>query len=436
MERDSNQLRRAANQRRGGIARIGFARTDGIRFLTGTLALLCLQCAGTSTAQVPQSPWGGYAVSAAVPYQPSVLAPTCVPPSNLSPATCAPIVTVDQAPLPGAIPNVSTPAAQTLAGPVVIGPAPGSGTDGNQVWQSYPAPGGVVPAGNPALPLQDPIYPPTPEPVDSKSLIPPGSRDGVFQKVNFTATYLPQLESDSLGWTDLGGDVVFGLPLITRETPLVITPSYEAHLLDRPANLDLPPRLHDIAVEFHHFRRIAENWIADIAVTPGLYADDHSFDRSDAVRITGRGLAIYESSPFTKWVMGVAYLDGAGWEIVPVGGVVYEPNDDVSYELVFPRPKISWRLPSSPVPGIDERWFYVGAEFGSGIWAIEYSDGTPDVFVSRDYRVLIGYERKIIGGLSRRIEAGYVFKREIELESMPNDINLDDTLMVRVGLTY
>ena len=100
------------------------------------------------------------------------------------------------------------------------------------------------------------------------------------------------MEDDGLGWTDLRGEVVFGLPFFTRETPIVITPSYEAHFLNRPAGLDLPSRLHDLAIDFHHFRRIGNHWIADFAITPGLYADDHSLDTNEAFRINGRAVAV------------------------------------------------------------------------------------------------------------------------------------------------
>jgi len=336
--------------------------------------------------------------------------------------------------------------AYTLPGQVALPPQTVVDPNTGQIWQTYPGqggamPGGIVPGGvapgtSPAFPMQEPIYPPTPTPGGPESLLPPGTRDGVFQEVNFTTTWLPQLDNDSFGWTDVRTDVVLGLPFFTRETPIVITPAYELHFLDRPLGLDLPPRLNDLTIDFHHFRRIGDHWIADFAVMPGLFADDHSFDSSDAFRVNGRGLAIYEPSPEWKWILGVTYVDGGWSKVVPVAGFVYEPSDDVEYRLVFPSPKISWRLPQSPVPGQDEYWFYVEAEFANAIWAFEQTDGTPDVFAWRDYRVLMGLERKIIGGLSHRVEIGYVFHRQFKLASSPGDVDVDDTLMLRAGLTY
>jgi hypothetical protein len=52
------------------------------------------------------------------------------------------------------------------------------------------------------------------------------------------------------------------------------------HILDRPIGFDLPPKLHDAAIDFHVFRVFGNHWIGDLAVQPGLFADDHSFDSS------------------------------------------------------------------------------------------------------------------------------------------------------------
>ena len=61
---------------------------------------------------------------------------------------------------------------------------------------------------------------------------------------------------------------------------------------------------------------------------------------------------------------------------------------------------------------------------------------TQDLLTYRDFRVLVGYQRKIIGGLSRRFEVGYVFGRELEFDSATPDVSLDDSLFLRAGLTY
>jgi hypothetical protein len=314
-------------------------------------------------------------------------------------------------------------AAYTLQGPVALPPEAGALTNAAPTWQPYVE--GGTPWGAPPFAAQEPLFPqalssglrPLPRPADA--------RDGVFQKAKFTATWIPQLDDDSLGWTDLRSEIVLGLPFFTRETPILITPSYELHFVQSPSGIDLSPRLHDLVIDFNHYRRVTDNWIANIAVAPGFYTDDHSFDSDDALRINGRAVAVYDPTPEWKGLLGVAYLHG-GWDkIVPIAGVVYEPNDDVKYEFVYPRPRVAWRLPNSPVPGRDEYWFYVLGEFQNAIWAFEQTGGSPDTFASRDWRLILGLERKIIGGLSHRVEIGYVFNREFKLASNGSDVDLD-----------
>ena len=307
----------------------------------------------------------------------------------------------------------------TLPGPVALPPEPGA-----------------VQFGSQAIAPQEPFFPDAPSSGLRPLPRPADARDGVFQKAKFTGTWIPQLDDDGLGWTDLRSEIVFGLPFFTRETPILITPSYELHFVESPTGIDLPPRLHDLVIDFNHFRRVTDNWIANIAVSPGYYTDDHSFDSDDALRINGRAVAVYDPTPEWKGLLGVAYLNG-GWDkIVPIAGVVYEPNDDVKYEFVYPRPRVAWRLPNSPVPGRDEFWFYVLGEFQNAIWAFEQEDGTPDMFASRDWRLILGLERKIIGGLSHRVEIGYVFNREIKLASDGSDIDVEDSLLLRAGIVY
>ena len=282
----------------------------------------------------------------------------------------------------------------------------------------------------------DPYYGQGSPQTDDSSTLPPGTRNGVFQKVDFTAAYLPRLGNDNLGMTDLELDVVFGVPFFTRESPLVITPFYNLHYLDGPNSPDVPPRVSDAAIELRHFRKLGQNWLVNVDITFGEYADDHSWDSGDAFRLTGSGAVVYEWTPAWKWVLGAAYVGRLNTKILPIAGLIYKPNDDIDYELIFPAPKMSWRLPATSIPGRDELWFYVAGEFGGGIWAVQRTNGTNDELDITDWRIYMGLERRIIGGLTSRVELGYVFSRKLQYASMPHEQSLGDTLMLRAGFTY
>ena len=79
----------------------------------------------------------------------------------------------------------------------------------------------------------------------------------------------------------------------------------------------------------------------------------------------------------------------------------------------------------------------VQVEYGNSAWAFQQDDGTPDVLASRDFRLIFGWERKIVGGIFHKVEVGYVFGRDIKVASLGNnDISLDSTVLLRAGVSY
>jgi len=364
------------------IAKCGMA---AVRFLCG-LSILTLELANAvaqpSFAQ-PQASYGGQLVQELVPYQPNVVFSS--PPQDQTP------LYLDQCP------EFCAPADVYANQPVIL---------------QQPTPGAA-------------------------SQLPPGTRNGLFQKLFFTGTYLPQLDDDSLGFSDLEAGIVFGMPFFRVTAPLLITPRFQVRYLDRPAAPDLPARVYDADITFRHLRKFGDGpWAMNVAVTLGYYSDFESSD-ADAFRVTGEALTVYESSPATQWIFGVVYLNREDISIIPAVGVIYKPTPGVVYRATLPRPRIAWRLPGSSLGSGNERWAYVAGEFGGGLWSIERpATLTQDLLTYRDFRVLLGIEQKITGGLSHRLEAGYVFGRELEFTSATPDVRLDDSLFVRVGLTY
>ncbi len=273
-------------------------------------------------------------------------------------------------------------------------------------------------------------------PARSRSM--PERRKSLFQKAFASGTYIPQFESDSLGFGDLEAGVVLGIPFFRVSAPLLITPRFAVHYLDRPAGLDLPSEVYDAEVSFRHLRKFGDGpWAMNAAVTLGHYSDFEASD-ADAFRVTGQAFAVYESSPATKWVMGVVYLNRRGLSVIPAVGFIYEPYPDIKFDAIMPRPRVSWRLPDGFLGTRAERWAYVGGEFGGGIWSIDRSATVgQDLLTYNDFRLLVGIEKKApLGAINHRLEFGYVFGRELEFSSATPDFRLDDSLFLRAGLSY
>ena len=278
------------------------------------------------------------------------------------------------------------------------------------------------------------VAPATPPP-DEPSL-PPGVRNGVFQKALFDATWLAPGRNKGMGSTDLQLQAIFALPCPTRDSPLVITPGFAVHYLEGPKNVDLPPRLHEGYAQFRWLSQVSPKLGLDLAITPGVFSD---FDQqsSEAFRLTGHGATAWTWTETAKIVLGAAYLDRPDIGVLPIGGLIWTPSEDVKFDLVFPHPKISRRVYWGGEYDNDvQDWAYVAGEFAGDAWAIRRNDGSDDVVVLSDYRFILGLERNVIGGLNSRVEIGYVFSRRIRYSDGTPDFRPTDTVMLRGGVTY
>jgi hypothetical protein len=312
--------------------------------------------------------------------------------------------------LPAVLPEEPSPPGQLVSHP----------DSSSQILQS-PGDGDVAPA--------------TPAPDQPR--LPPGVRNGVFQKILFDATWLAPGGVNGMGVNDLQLQTIFALPCPTINSPLVITPGFDVQYLQGPQNADLPPRLYDSYVDFRWLSQVTPTLGLDLAITPGVFSDFEQ-DSSKAFRLPAHAAAAWTWNETTKLVVGAAYLDRPDIEVIPIGGVIWTPRDDLKFDLIFPHPKISRRVLYWN-DGSDKNlqdWVYVAGEFNGDAWAIRRSDGSDDQVVLSDYRLVLGIERRVIGGLSSRVEVGYVFGRRIRYSSNTPDFRPTDTVMLRGGLTY
>ena len=258
----------------------------------------------------------------------------------------------------------------------------------------------------------------------------------MFQKLIFDGQWLPRGGRDGLGLSSLELKTILALPVPSRDYPLIITPGFAVHYFDGPAGPDVPPRLYDAYTQFRWMRRLGPRWGIDLAVTPGVFSDFHQ-STDDNLRVTGHGIAAWTYTPELKFVLGAAYVDRMSTDVLPVCGLIWTPHDDVKFELVFPSPRIARRIYTFGAWADDvQDWLYLAGEFGGGIWAIEREGGAVDKVDYTDFRVILGLERKVIGGLDGRLEVGYVFGREIRYASGTPGLEPPDTFMLRGGVTY
>lgn len=213
--------------------------------------------------------------------------------------------------------------------------------------------------------------------------------------------------------------------------PVVITPGAGLHLWSGPIGLDLPPRVYDLYldVSWRFFNR--EWWGIAGGITPGFYGDFVRMD-GDVFQLTGWLLGDWTLSEQWSIVAGLAYVRQLDSQLVPVGGATWRPTPDSRFDFIFPRPRIARRLFQN-----DERdlWVYVAGVFGGGAWAVDDGAGANVLVQYSDLRLITGIEIARTSGRITTIELGYVFARDITVDST-SLASPGDTLLLQGAVAF
>tara|TARA_R110002072_G_scaffold295170_1_gene465921 strand:+ start:40503 stop:41759 length:1257 start_codon:yes stop_codon:yes gene_type:complete len=247
--------------------------------------------------------------------------------------------------------------------------------------------------------------------------------------------------SDGIGFFSLTGDApAWEFDLNSDKEGLEVDFGSGIHFVDGPghAGSDLPPRLFDI---FWNTRFKAETdygFGIDANFKMGLFTDFEDSVR-EGWRFPGRVLAYADlwnsSNEVGRFVAGFEYLDLEQTEILPAGGVIFEPNPDTRIDLYFPRPQIRFRVDQEES---GDQWLYFRGEYHGSAWAIERDSGNADVVSLTEYRASIGLESipSDKEESSSFLEVGFLFNRDLEYRSGIGNFQPGDTIVIRLGSRY
>ena len=299
-------------------------------------------------------------------------------------------------------------------------------------WDPYATPGIEAPALFP----QDPTLPNLPP-----STFGPGggfaTAQRFLQEVRLDYQWLVGNGADEFGVNDIGASATFAFPFFyNQQNPLLVTPGFGLHLFQgpqRPPPQDLPGSVYDAYLDAAWNPQLVPEVGADLAVRVGVYTDFSTFDK-DSIRLTGHGYGVLSFSPSFKIKAGVIYLDRVKVKILPAGGIIWTPNPDVRFDILFPNPRLARRLGTS---GNTDWWLYFRGEYGDGAWTIKHADDTFDRIDYNDIRIALGLEFRGLRGTTGHFEVGGSFDREIVYHDSPNHtFRPNSTVFLGGGVTY
>ncbi len=258
-------------------------------------------------------------------------------------------------------------------------------------------------------------------------------KTGFFQKLALHTAWFNRSGDDGLGLVETELFLTVAVPLPSRDYPMLITPGFDFALLDGPTTPELPSKLYSTYIDFMWLPKLADRWLGILALAPGFYSDFDAM-QNDAFRLKAKALVRYDWVPERVQVLlGILYLNRNDVNWLPAGGVIWDPNDDVHVELVFPRPRLGYRFTTT---GLFEDWVYLAGEFGGDTWSVRRGPDLFDMVTYVDWRIFLGVERRRPGGGAHRIEVGYVFGREVQFDLPTPDFTPADTFMIRAGLDF
>jgi hypothetical protein len=316
--------------------------------------------------------------------------------------------------------------------PVVTAPPtglPNSAVLPPATWDPYGSPG-VQPA---PLMSQDPYLQGAPPSV-------PLTFNNVFkfrQDIRFDYLWMVGNSPQQFGFNEVDLSATFAFPVFSRQqNPLLITPGMTVYFLSSPPQGG-PNELYDVFLDAAWNPRVNEWFSAELGFRVGVYSDFNEVVEQ-SIRYTGHGLAVLAFSPSVQIKAGVVYLDRVYIKMLPAGGIVWTPNKDVRFDILFPNPKLSRRITTY---GTTDWWLYLRGEYGGDSWTITSAalTGTNQVIKVdyNDIRVALGTEFIRRGGLSGQIEIGCAFNREIRPFPTGDPFMVPDTTaFLHAGLNF
>ncbi|MCA9066157.1 MAG: hypothetical protein KDA96_23980 [Planctomycetaceae bacterium] len=237
-------------------------------------------------------------------------------------------------------------------------------------------------------------------------------------------------EQNSLAWVPNSGEDLSWLdwqtdPYIRRDSSGGLTGAMNVHWIGGPLTPDIPSRVYDFSIGLQVRNSFSPIMSYDLATSVGVFSDFEGSAR-EGVRFPSHAVGMLHVNRNLDVVFGVDYLDRDDISLLPVAGVSVRNliTDRLRMDLVFPRPRIDFRLS-------DHNRVYLAGQLGGGTWDMEYPDETDDVVTYRDYRLLLGFESADSSGSLSALEFGYAFSRRMELRTLPAPLDFGDAFVIQ-----
>lgn len=210
-----------------------------------------------------------------------------------------------------------------------------------------------------------------------------------------------------------------------------LAPSARLQLWSNPTGGNMPSKTFEAALGIGVRPQFTQDFGADVWVQVGLANSSCKLYR-DSWFIRGRGLGTLRINENIQAVGGVIYYNRNKINLLPSGGVVWQPNDVNLWYFVFPNPKFSHFIKK-----VNETdwWVYIQGDIGGGSWFMTDDDISQTVDYN-DYRVGLGLTFSTSCGLAGSVEVGGAFARQIYSRHEGKVFDPKSSVYLKAGVMY
>jgi len=151
-------------------------------------------------------------------------------------------------------------------------------------------------------------------------------------------------------------------------------------------------------------------------VSPSFFSDDWDFPAS-SFRIPSRVFLIYQPDPKLTFIAGVAAYPEFEYDVFPILGFIYKPNDRLSFNITPERPNISYLLNEKVT---------LFAEAGTSFDEYEVAkDNLKNVVLQyREVHLGAGIKYKVNKFIQSSISEGVMFNRYLEYKDSLGKVDI------------
>ena len=195
----------------------------------------------------------------------------------------------------------------------------------------------------------------------------------------------------------------------------------------------IPDEIHTAGANVGLGYRINDQWTVMGSAGPRFYRVD-SLDSTD-IGVGGMVRASYQYSPRLAFAFGLAVEPDRDIPVLPMAGVRWRIQTNLTVSLMFPRSGINWRVDPrlNLFAGLSGNFtvFRLSHDFGDQLGQTRFNSGLGTY---RDFRVGVGLEYRLVRGLGAEVEGGYSFRRDIDYTRIDETVKFGSAPFVQAGL--